>query len=505
MEQTESDLMEDISLLVVDDFDDDREHLISLIQDADTQFKFTECANSGEAFAMLEAMSIDCVLLDYRLDNEDGIEVLGEILKIDPLLPVIMLTGQGTQKVAASAIKAGAADYLIKAELNTTDTVKAIKQAVANSRSLPVKQQQTQRKDRLESLSHLSAGIAHDLNNSLAAMKVSLTRVLKDDLSENSRARVETSLSVIDQIVATTGRLLGFASKQAGRLSARSTVEVLAELQSIARDPITAGISLEFQPCEEDVFVFCDQELLKNALYNLLLNAQEAIAFDGATGRVVISAKMGREDEQVYVDFNIADNGNGMPPDVLKRATDPYFTTKAEQGGTGLGLAMVYGFANQSDGNLIFKSKPGQGTKVTLRLPVANPEQLQSEPTHPGDDGEARKRQKILLVEDQVILCRAIAEDLRDTGYDVETAHDSNEAMEKAAELSNLDVLVTDIQMPGGDNGFVLAGKLKKRFQDIKIIGISGYNSFEHFQNVDEIETILQKPFDPDELVRLIG
>ena len=202
-----------------------------------------------------------------------------------------------------------------------------------------------------------------------------------------------------------------------------------------------------------------------------------------------------------YVSISVTDSGTGIKPELLSRIFDPFFTTKKIGEGTGLGLSMIYGFTQQSGGQVRVHSSVGVGTTVTLYFPVDNSEpdktQAHSESgsTEPVGNGET-----ILLVDDEAAVRQMASELLSETGYCVVEAVDSVSAIKQAEKLGHLDLLLTDIGLPGMMNGISLAAELKLKFPQMKVLFITGFAGGSSLISVDATTKVLTKPFSLNEL-----
>ncbi|GGF78626.1 His Kinase A (phospho-acceptor) domain-containing protein [Mameliella alba] len=369
--------------------------------------------------------------------------------------------------------------------------------------------QKLERSQRLSSLGMLTGGLAHDFNNILATILYNAQLI---------RMKAEGPLAAtVDRIIDTvrhgnnlTQRLLGFSRQSPQEPGAVSLRESLKELESLARPAIGEAIGLILPAVDEDVFVHCVRGELENALLNLILNARDAMADSGQGDEIVIQVRRydmrtsDQEDAETghMVEIAVSDNGPGMTGDVLRQATDPFFSTKTDAGGTGLGLAMVDSLAARSSGRLSLSSEPGNGTTVRLRLPrVAGDGGAlpQTSGAIPRGDGW-----RLLLVEDQAALREPMAELLRDLGYDVDMAETGRAALDRLDAGADYDVVLSDILMPGGVSGIDLARAICTRFARMAIVLMSGHAEV----GSDEIRAlglpVLQKPCPLPDLAKAI-
>ncbi|GFE51921.1 hypothetical protein So717_36740 [Roseobacter cerasinus] len=397
--------------------------------------------------------------------------------------------------------------------------------------------QQVERTSRLDALGQLTGGIAHDFNNLLATVQyaLELTRTATDpDLRDSY---FETASKSVERGAALTKRLMAFAKQQPGIAKSQAVQAIIDEFEDLAHPAIEASIAMQFQTTDPDLWVYCDTAQLLNALLNLVLNARDAIIRSGTGSKISVRvrsvneitadatlrqehpgthiakglhaeqfADQERRDNSAYryVEFAVTDNGPGMSEEVKRRAIDPFFTTKNTNSGTGLGLSMVYGFVQQSNGELRIYSERGQGTTIRLLLPrgtmFGKREKPVERPPEQRGNGE-----RILIVEDEPSLLVIMQELIQSLGYTTQTARSGNEALDLIQQGEAFDVMITDIVMPGGLGGFDLAKQVRQIRPDLPIIYMSGYSGYSEGDMSDVVAPMLQKPCPPAELAEAIG
>lgn len=418
---------------------------------------------------------------------------------------------------------------------NDTSSIVRVVLVLDDISELELKRQQLERSSRLDALGKLAGGVAHDFNNLLAVIQYSVE--LAHMQPERAEKHMDSIASAVRRGSDLTERLLSFARRQPGRSVSRLVSEVLSELMRLARPTIEESIELECDENLDPLFVYCDQAQLEIALLNLVLNARDAILREGDGSRIRISARAvegvgadtgargrqrddyraqemrdehaadkARDDGRLhrYIEFSITDDGPGMSDEVKRRSIDPFFTTKDVRSGTGLGLSIVYGFVQQAGGDLQIYSEEGQGTTVRLLLPRGDAHDHREGPTAriKSPQGE---NQTILIVEDEEHLLAATSEILKYLGYQVVSAPSGAVALEllEGGEQS-VDLLLTDIVMPGGVGGFELARRARVRTPDLPVVYMSGYTGFDQEQMGDVVATMLQKPCDQAALASAI-
>ncbi len=384
--------------------------------------------------------------------------------------------------------------------------------------------QVVERKSRLDALGQLTGGIAHDFNNLLASQLYAVDLVRKTDDEEEQKAYLDTVTNSVHRARSLTSRLLAFARRQPGLATARRTAEAFDEFCDLVRPMIEAQIEIKTYIEDTDLLHYCDQTQLETALLNLVLNSRDAILRSGRGNRIEVRARPVRsakwqEDEQRvgdkhqeadgstfrYVEISVSDNGPGMDAETLSRCTDPFFTTKETGEGTGLGLAMVYGFVRQSDGDFRIYSEEGMGTIVRMILPRGTEAGHREQPVPEGEIPQGNG-ERILLAEDEPVLTQMLKHVLQDLGYEVFTASSGQLALDLFKEEENLfDLLLTDIVMPGKIGGFELARRVRELRPDIPVIYTSGYTGFTASEMGEVRAPLIQKPAPPSELAELVA
>lgn len=397
--------------------------------------------------------------------------------------------------------------------------------------------QQIERKGRLDALGQLTGGIAHDFNNLLATILYAMQLTRSDNISERSDRVLKTALSAVERGRDLTGRLLAFAKRQPGLAKSRALSETFTEFEVLVRPAIEETLEITFLDPDPKLLVYCDHGQLDNALLNLVLNSRDAIMRSGKGSKIIIKARaidevdadlaLRREDlhayitqgmreehaEDVarrdarayrYVEISVTDDGPGMTDEIKSRAIDPFFTTKDTNSGTGLGLSMVYGFIQQSDGELRIYSEPGFGTTIRLVLPRGTVGNEREEPMTrlPLRRGNG---QTILLVEDESSLLQVMEDLIDELGFRSLSARSGKEALDLIEAGAEADLLLTDIVMPGGIGGFELANRVREKRPDLPIIYMSGYTGFTSSEMGDVVAPLLQKPCPPAELAEVLA
>lgn len=340
---------------------------------------------------------------------------------------------------------------------------------------------------KLEALGQLTGGVAHDLNNVLAAVSGSY-ELLRRRTNDPALLRlVALGEKGAERAAALVRQLLAFARREALQPILVDPVALLGQIETLARHAVGPAVRclLEVEPAVRPVLV--DPQRMEMALLNLAVNARDAMP-DGGT--LTIAARNTKADDG-HVEISVADTGVGMSAEVLARATEPFFTTKPPGKGTGLGLPSIRGFVEQSGGELTITSKPGAGTVVTIRLPrAAGGPQEADLPARATPGGALHIGQTVLLADDDEQGRPITAALLREMGFAVIEASDADSALGLARLTPRFDVLVTDVIMPGGD-GPSLAAALRAERPGLPVLFITGHSGAYRLEG----ESVLAKPF----------
>lgn len=360
---------------------------------------------------------------------------------------------------------------------------------------------------KMEAIGQLTAGLAHDFNNLLQVisgnLEIAASRAGNDEVLHRA---IDRAGRAAGQGAKLTQQLLTFARKQRlepRRVNLNSLVVEFSEmLVRTIGDKV--DLRLDLKPGLPSSTL--DPVHLEMALLNVLINARDAMPDGGrvtvATATRTLNGKAAAHQlpPGSYVVLCVTDDGQGMPPEVARRATEPFFTTKSP--GTGLGLAMVHGFVQQSHGRLEIESRPGEGTAVRMIFPVEITRPGLPEPEVVGGIGREEDRsgagpvRTILVVEDNDDVCHVAETHLRGLGYRVVSARSGEQAIELLDDRDSIDLLFTDLVMPGGMNGLVLARRVRERFPGLPVLLTTGYTDEEAAPGADwSGMDILNKPY----------
>ncbi|MET0440074.1 MAG: PAS domain S-box protein [Devosia sp.] len=371
---------------------------------------------------------------------------------------------------------------------------------------------------KMEAVGQLTGGLAHDFNNILAGITGSLELISKR-LTQGRLSDVDHYVTAA-QVAAKragnlTNRLLAFSRRQTLVPAASRLSDMVADMQELITRSVGPRVEIVTTADSELWNTFADIGQVENALLNLCINARDAMPEGGKleiiTENVSISPIQGRElglKPGDYVTLCVRDQGHGMPQDVLDRATEPFFTTKPTGQGTGLGLSMVYGFAGQSGGTMTITSEIGAGTSVCLYLPrfhgiavAADAEIKGAVPTE-----AIRQKKTVLLVDDEVLVRMVVADQLDELGYTILEAGDAASALKLVVPSQNIDLLLTDVGLPGGMNGRQLADAARELRPDLPVVFITGYAEKSVLKETDlgKNMRVMTKPFQIEKLADLV-
>jgi len=366
-----------------------------------------------------------------------------------------------------------------------------------------------------EAIGQLTGGVAHDFNNLLTVIMGS-AELLSEELPEADPANkelVRNILTASNRGSELTHQLLAFARKQPLQPRAVDVNQMIAELRPLLAGPLGEDIELRFDLRADPTITHIDAHQLQNAILNLAVNARDAMPSGGRllveTANTRLDKKQAAEIGDVkpgrYVVIRVVDTGRGMPAEVASRAIEPFFTTKPVGKGTGLGLSMVFGFVKQSGGHMTIDSAPDEGTRVRLLLPQAGGADA-GEAEAAGPAERPRGSESILLVEDDPAVRGTVSTLLKNLGYRVMEAASGRAALEIIAGGETIDLLFTDVVMPGGIDGFQLVEEGRRLRPGLKVLCASGYaeSAMERYGRPPPGIELLQKPFRARELARRI-
>jgi len=364
-------------------------------------------------------------------------------------------------------------------------------------------QEMLRQTEKMNALGQLTGGLAHDFNNLLTVIMRGLGLLRSSAKDERSSRGLSAAIEAAARAAKLTHSLLSFARRQQFKVELENVNRLIGGFDNVLRNAISERVAL--QPCRVDPSYF------QTALLNLVLNARDALP--SGAGTVTIETQNARVNAREaarypelkpgdYVTVAVIDDGVGMPPEVMARAFEPFYTTKGVGAGTGLGLSQVYGFVTQSGGSVKITSVPNEGTVVLMLLPAERERpQIGSETeTNFGADS-AKVEATVMVLEDDALLRSLVAEDLTDLGYRVLTAEDGQSALAQLRRGEAVDLLLSDLVMPK-ENGDEIAIQAVDLRPNLKVLLMSGYSPARH-ENALRFP-FLRKPFQQDELAEAV-
>ncbi len=386
---------------------------------------------------------------------------------------------------------------------------------------------------KMESVGRLTGGIAHDFNNLLMVVLGNLQMIEKLTTNdERASKRLHTAIDAVNKGTELNKRLLAFSRQQTLEDSEIVVNELIDGITDMLEKAIGGAIELDVIHTGEKWTVKADVTQLETAILNLAINARDAMK-DG--GKLVVETSTARLDREFcrkhedllpgdYVVISVSDNGEGMSEDIIDKVIQPFFTTKPPEAGSGLGLSMIYGFVKQSKGHLDIKSKPGVGTTISIYLPKTKSSSVTPSMEETADlnkaisatdenkkdakadvfetdTTESEKTPVVLIAEDNHPVRNVAVAMVEEMGYTVLDAPNGEEALELIRQRDDIDLLISDVVMPGM-NGPELATEAMEIRPDLKVLFVSGYtqNTSEEIHELPNFIELIDKPFTQEEL-----
>ncbi len=370
---------------------------------------------------------------------------------------------------------------------------------------------------KMEAVGQLTGGLAHDFNNLLTGITGSLelmrTRLAQGRLDALDRY-ITTAQGAASRAASLTHRLLAFSRRQT--LDARPTDvnRLVAGMEDLISRTVGPAITVDAILADDLAATLCDPNQLENAILNLCINARDAMAEGGRltleTANVSLDGRAARERDMApghYVEVRVSDTGQGMTPEIAERAFDPFFTTKPIGQGTGLGLSMIYGFAKQSGGQVRLHTAPGLGTTMRILLP----RHAGATPVPPPNDKRAEvpradAGETVLVVDDEAAIRMLVMEVLEELGYLALEAIDAASGLVLLRSDARIDLLITDVGLPGALNGRQMADAARLGRPDLDVLFITGYaeNALVSRGHLEPGMHVLTKPFTMETLATRI-
>jgi len=512
------DINDSIKILLIDDDEDDYFITHEYLLDIERQrYSLEWIDNYSDGYERIAQREHDVYLIDYRLGAENGLDLLRQMVEADHPAPIILLTGQGDHDVDVEAMRAGAADYLVKSQINAQMLERAIRYALERRREQEQRislENQLRQSQKMDAIGQMAGGIAHDFNNILTAI-ISYAGISKHLLLDDHPvySRLEGIEDAVKRAANLTRQLLAFASRQSTLSQSVNLNQLTINISRLLRRLISADIELVTDLANDLAVIQADSGQLEQILVNLVVNARDAMPDGGTltikTSNVSLDENKARQYLDIvpgdYVLLSIVDTGVGMSDELLSHIFEPFFTTKEKGKGTGLGLATCYGIVKQSNGAMLVSSTVGVGSKFDIYLPCTfendDKRPLISLPQRPSTGAET-----ILFAEDEEDVRLLVTESLRQQGYTVVPAQNGEEALAlvRGGEVE-IDLLLSDVIMPKM-GGIELAQAMEALNPACKILFISGYSedaqAIRNTVNADML--FLKKPFSPTVLANKV-
>jgi PAS domain S-box-containing protein len=380
-------------------------------------------------------------------------------------------------------------------------------------------EEQLRQSQKMEAVGNLTGGLAHDFNNLLTVIIGNLDLLLDDQaIGRTAKERLETILQASERGATLTRRLLAFSRRQPLQAKLVEVNDLVQGTTQLLHRTLGENVTIRLRTAPGLWTPRVDAAQLETAIVNIAINARDAMPDGGTliieTRNVDIDANYAAHCPGLvpgaYVAIEITDTGTGMQPEVLGRIFEPFFTTKGSGAGTGLGLSMVYGFMKQSGGHVTAYSEPGTGTTFKMYLPRADaPESSATMEVRGADMPNSRSflaDKVILTVDDNPVVRATLVSQLKELGYKVIEVSDAASALDQLDKEPKIDLLFTDIVMPGGLNGKELAKKAKAKYPNLRVLFTSGFpgTALSAGAGLEDGDLLLNKPYRKRDLAEMV-
>ena len=407
-------------------------------------------------------------------------------------------------------VESSAVPFVYEGEDGSLVFMLDVSERVRAEEDIRIRDEQLQQAQKMEAVGRLAGGVAHDFNNLLTAVLGYSDLILAGDLSRPAQFREDVMeiKHAAERAKELTSQILAFSRRQPRQPRVMAANDLIRESEALLRRTLGEDIEVLYRFGRDAGCIEVDPGQISQVLVNLAVNARDAMP---GGGRLVVDTSHIKHGGSDWMRLTVADTGHGMDADTVARIFEPFFTTKKPGAGTGLGLATVYGIVAQSGGKIAVDSEPGAGSIFTVLLPSVPERKEAAAPTAPAAQGPAasvtRERATILLVEDEAAVRGLAARVLREQGFEVLAAADGNEATMMARDLDmQIDLLLTDVVLPGELQGDEVARVVTATRPGIKCMFMSGYprEVIAKAGRLTEGVNYLEKPFSPAVLVKRV-
>ncbi|MGA6827580.1 response regulator [Nitrospira sp. NS4] len=509
-----------LRLLQLEANPDDADHIVSILTEGGIACQAVRVDRPDTFLKALKRKKFDAILADYSIPGFDGLTALTLARQICPDIPFLFVTTTLGKDLAIDAVKRGATDYILKQRLGRL--VPSIHRALREledrlerkrvEQALRQSEKQLRQAQKLEAVGRLAGGLAHDFNNLLTVIMGHGQGLLGELHPDDPvRGRIQEIHQAGDRAAALIRQLLTFSRQQPSKPKVLSLNPLITNFETMMRRLIGEDLDLTIALSPQDLQIRADPAQIEQVLMNLVVNARDAMPKGGQL--VIHTALVELAHTPMYyaraltlgpyVRLSVADTGRGMAPEVLAHIFEPFFTSRHDGRGTGLGLSMVYGIVTQSGGGIDVSSQVGQGSRFDVYFPSMQSRIVQP-PPHEPFHSSIRGHETLLLVEDDQSVRELVRDGLRTLGYRVIESRNGLEACLIASQqIGNIQMLITDVVMPGM-SGTELAQHLRILKPDLKLLFISGYADDIGIGSSDPSSDYLQKPFTPELIAQRI-
>ncbi len=498
--------------LVIEDREEDAELIVRELRRFGYDPVFRRVDDAESLRDSLRRDAWDVILSDYSLPRFSAPAALALLRETGLDLPFIVVTGFIGEEQAASMMKAGAHDFLVKDRLFRLGPVierelKELRQRRDRDRELRQKQEELVRAQKMEAVARLAGGIAHDFNNLLSVI-LGFADVLERRLPNEPRLRGPAGQirMAAERAALLTRQLLGFSRNEVPQPQVLELNRVVSGVHQMLERVIGEDVELRLRLGDGFGPVFADPGQVEQVVMNLAVNARDAMPRGGVLDLETAPARLldGGGVERPAVRFTVTDTGTGIAPEVMARLFEPFFTTKGAAKGTGLGLPTVQGIVKHLGGRLDVETEPGKGTAFHVIVPCVDAPVVQADARPREAPPLSQGKETILLVEDEPAVRALLGEVLQEAGYRVHEAGTARAAEAEYAAHPRIDLVLTDVVLPDR-NGRELYESLAAKEPGLRVLFMSGYTDDDVLkQGLPEGIPFVRKPMRPDELLRMI-